>query len=262
MDKSIVKILKIKNEIDSSELVIEDCSEHSEALSGYSVVVNYKNVQDVKAFLMKDYSNFSDVIIQAFDELNENDNPKTLLDLLEVYKNGETYTKVILEENGGVESVLGKGISSDFLGEVEEKVVHKDDEPIDSEFTPVENNVEDDEEEMYREMYEELKEKYATEMTARDLKIQELEKSVADLKVLKDLVESLDELEYDDIDMIVDHLDKLPESEFKNLVLDLITENAEPLLEDPKYDVTKLPVLKIYMNQIADWLDKNGHLGE
>lgn len=237
MDKSIVKILKIKNEVSSTELRIEDCSEHSDILKGYYVVLNHKNISDVKAFLLKDYSTFQEMINEAFNDFNENGETKTLIKLLEIYKDGETYTKVILEENGGIEGVLGSNINIDL----------------------VDNVVEDDEEEMYKEMYEELKEKHAVEMSAKDIKIKELEEKIKESEALGELMESLDELEYEDIDMLVDDLEDLSGEDCKNLILDLISKNGENLIDDPSYDTKKLPALTIYMNQIADWLDENGY---
>ena len=237
MDKSIARVLKIKNEIELTELKIEECSEYSEALSGYFVVLDYKNISDVKAFLLKDYKTFEDQIQEAFNDFNETGDTKGLLNILEVYKDGETYTQAILEENGGIETILGKKISIDLdLSQDEE------------------------EEEMYKEMYEKLKAEHEAEIASMNKKVEELENSLKEVNPLKEALSKLDRLEYENVDDIIELLDNVPQDMFKDLLYDLLADNAGPLLDDPSYNVDELPELTIYLNQIADWLNNNGFI--
>lgn len=235
MDKSIAKVLKIKNEIELTELIVENCSEHSEALDGYFVVLDYKNISDVKSFLMTDYSNFQANILKAFDSFNEEGRVNDLLNIMEIYKNGGTYTEAILEANGGIEAILGKSVVLDLGG-----------------------SEDSEEEEMYKEMYEELKTKYEE----KKAEVEELKSSAEEVVVLKEVLRGLDKLEYEHIDGIIDVLQELQPDDFEEMVYDLISDNAERLMEDPSYDTAKLPVLSIYLNQMVDWLQAKGHLGD
>lgn len=240
MDKSIARVLKIKNEIEISELKIEDCSDYSEALNEYFVVLDMKNVADVRSFLIKDYKTFEKEIENAFDDFNEKGDTSGLLKILEIYKDGGSYTEAILEENGGLEAILGKNINIGI------------------------NNpsIEEDEEEMYREMYEELLKKHEAEIQEKDNRIAELETRFERVKPLVDAFENLDDLEYDDIDMIATLLQELNPNEMSDLVFDIVEQNALPLLEDPNYNIKNLPILTIIMNLIANWFESREVVGE
>lgn len=240
MDKSIARVLKIKNELEHSEIKIEDCSEYSEALRGYYVVLDVKNVADVKSFLLRDYKTFEQEVSKGFEDFNENGITSGILKVLEIYKNGSSYTQAILEENGGIEAILGNNINIRMAGA---------ETAVDS------SNSEEDEEEMYREMYEELKAQHEAEMAERDKTIEELNGELIKIKPLKEVYDSSDKLEYDDIDMVVDIIQGLGDEERSDLIFDLIAMNAGELIDNPESDVEKYPVLTILMNQIAKCLD-------
>lgn len=240
MDKSIARVLKIKNELEHSEIKIEDCSEYSEALKGYYVVLDAKNVVDVKSFLLRDYKTFEQEVTKGFEEFNENGVTSGILKVLEIYKNGGSYTQAILEENGGIEAILGNNINI-TIGEPSNESVST-------------ASISEEEEEMYKEMYEELKAKYEAEMAEKDKKIEELNNELVKVEPLKEALDSVDKLEYEDIDMVVDILQGMEDSDRSDLVFDLIETNAKEIIEDPNYDVEKLPVLTILMNQIANCL--------
>lgn len=244
MDKSIARVLKIKNELEHSEIKIEDCSEYSEALRGYYVVLDAKNVVDVKSFLLRDYKTFEEEVSKGFEEFNENGVTSGILKVLEIYKNGGSYTEAILEENGGIEAILGNNIN---IG------INVNDEVAVTESTS--SNSEEDEEEMYKEMYEELKAQHEAEIAEKDKEIEELNGELIKIQPLKEVYESSDKLEYDDIDMVVDIIQKMGDEERSDLIFDLISMNAGELIDNPESDVEKYPVLTILMNQIARCLD-------
>lgn len=235
MNKAIANVFKIKNSIEYNEFAVEDCSEHYPALEGYSVVLDYNRISDVRSFLLMDYGTFTTEIDKAFDQFNNEGDTTKLKQLLEVYKDGGSYTEVILEANGGIESILG---------------------------TPVDlgKSKEEEEEEMYKEMYEQLKTKYDEEIKNKDSEIESLKEKLSKVEVIKSLYDGLDVLEYENIDQVVDILQDMPESSIADMVFDLIQDNAKEIIDDPSYDVNKLPALTLYMNQIVDWLDDNGYL--
>lgn len=235
MNKAIANVFKIKNSVEYNELVVEDCSEYYPALAGYSVTLDYNRISDVKSFLSLDYSTFSKEVDEAFDAFNNEGSTSKLKYLLEIYKDGGSYTEVILESCGGVEAIVGR--------------------PID-----IGKTKEEEEEEMYKEMYEELKAKYEEEMKEKDSEIETLKEEISKVEIIKSLYEGLDKVEYEHIDQIVDVLQDLPESVISDMMFDLIQDNAKDLIEDPSYDTDKLPALRLYMNQMVDWLDSNGYL--
>lgn len=260
MDKSIARVLKIKNELEHSEIKIEDCSDYSEALRGYYVVLDAKNVADVKSFLLRDYKTFEEEVSKGFEDFNENGVTSGILKVLEIYKNGGSYTEAILEENGGIEAILGDNMKlglyvEDSSNESIDNFVNNSINELVNEIDNNNNSLEEDEEEMYKEMYEELKAKYEAEMAEKDKKIEELNSELVKVEPLKEVLDSVDKLEYEDIDMVVDILQGMEDEERSDLVFGLIETNAKEIIDDPSYDVEKLPVLTILMNQIAACLD-------
>lgn len=235
MNKAIANVFKIKNSIEYNEMIVEDCSEYYPALAGYSVVLDYNRISDVKSFLSRDYSTFSKEVDEAFDSFNNEGDVSKLKYLLEIYKDGGSYTEVILESCGGVEAIVGKAID---IGKTKEE----------------------EEEEMYKKMYEELKAKYEEEIKEKDSEIESLKEEASKVEFIKSLYDSLDVLKYENIDQVVDILQELPDDVISDMVFDLIKDNAKEIIKDPSYDVNKLPALTLYMNQIVDWLDDNGYL--
>lgn len=258
MDKSITRVLKIKNKVEPTEIKIEDCSEYSDVLNGYYVVLDSKNISDVKSFLLKDYKTFESEIIKGFNSYNDDGTTSGILKVLEIYKDGGSYTEAILEVCGGIESILGVNIVKP-MNEVDSNKNYKTTNlgiVVEKDLTL------EEEEEMYKEMYDELKEEFNQYITEKEGEISSMKSELENLADFKEAYSNVDRLEYSDIDMIVDILQDMDSSVHSNILLDLIAMNADKLMNDPSYDVDKLPVLTILMNQIAECLDSSEGQGE
>lgn len=258
MDKSITRVLKIKNKVEPTEIKIEDCSEYSDVLNGYYVVLDSKNISDVKSFLLKDYKTFESEIIKGFNSYNDDGTTSGILKVLEIYKDGGSYTEAILEVCGGIESILGVNIVKP-MNEVDSNKNYKTTNlgvVVEKDLTL------EEEEEMYKELYDELKEEFNQYITEKEGEISSIKSELDNLADFKEAYSNVDRLEYSDVDMIVDILQDMDSSVHSNILFDLIAMNADKLMNDPSYDVDKLPVLTILMNQIAECLDSSKGQGE
>lgn len=266
MDKSITRVLKIKNKVEPTEIKIEDCSEYSDVLNGYNVVLDSKNISDVKSFLLKDYKTFESEIIKGFNSYNDDGTTSGILKVLEIYKDGGSYTEAILEVCGGIESVLGVNIVKP-MNEVDSDNASNDDSNDDSTNEEVgvfvnANLTPEEEEEMYKELYNEIRQEFDQYITEKEAEINSIKTELEDLTDFKEAYSNVDRLEYSDVDMIVDILQNMDSSDHSNILFDLIAMNADKLINDPSYNVDKLPVLTILMNQIAECLDSSEEQGE
>lgn len=236
----ILKILKFTNNLTDEELVLEECGDFYETLSGYFITLPKRYYSDMKYYLNDLYGKYSDIIEEAFSSSDDK-----ISQLCCIARGNDTYTSMFIKNAGGADNLIGNGVVSGFSEDELENV--------------------EDEEEMYRELYEELKKDMETtlEQKNRELKesnekINELQLELDESKPYKDMFNEFDELKEDDLGLVLDVMENnLSDRDYNKMVFDILAKSAG----DEGSDLKDLKLLRIYINQIVEWLSENHFLG-
>lgn len=225
MDNSILSILSFTQEVEDSDIVIQECGDSVERLKGYYIILTLDARSRMKSKLMEYFPKQRSLIKEAF-----NSGSKQKIAQLCRTMEPSGFLNTFIKAAGGVSNLLDVGPSGyiqpdDFVEEDEEDkeeycVNVKDEE-----------NEEEEDEEMVKELQQELK------ITKEKLK--NLQKNYPKEGEFKD--------EY--VDMFLDIVDRNPPEKIKEALLELLFRKND---EDNLEDVSKY---------ISDFLDSLQNVG-
>jgi len=235
----ILKILKFTNNLTGEEVILEECGEFYEVLNGYYIALPRQYFSDMKFYLNELYGKYSDIIEEAFLGSDEK-----IVQLCCIARGHDTYTDMFIKNAGGADNLIGNGIVSGFSEDELENL---------------------EEEEMYKELYEKTKKELEKALADKDAELEKamstiskLESDLNSAKGYKEIFESFDSLEDDDLGLVLDVLERrLNPQDYNRMVFDLLSVNAG----DEGSKIEDLKILRVYVNQIANWLSENNFLG-
>lgn len=199
MSELLFKILDISNHPDDDVIILEDCCEYDERLSGYFIILRPDNFPSLHIFLKGEFPDYQDIINECFSD-GSADKLKQVC--LLAYQ--EPLTKVFIDRYKGIDNLIKFGPSRD---------IESCQEKIDSEESFLVSDEED--EEMIKELQE---------------KVRQLEEENSKLKADNSYYESKypeGEMGDDIVEIFFETVDEISDSEFKELMLNQVYDAAD-----------------------------------